>query len=143
MRTPDKAERRAGKDFTPMKFARVPTPGMKQPCIVPTSHKAHPNGYVYIVPRKRCKQMTARYQRLHRLAYLRKFGPDAIPPGYEVDHICRNGACCNVAHLRVLSRIDHIKVTALMARLERMEAVWPIWEHAGRPGGAVTCSPEM
>lgn len=33
----------------------------------------------------------------HRAAYVMLVGP--IPDGYHVDHLCRNRACCNPAHL--------------------------------------------
>lgn len=41
----------------------------------------------------------------HRVAYERSHG--AIPAGYQVDHICRNRACVNVGHLRLLSSRDN------------------------------------
>ena len=38
----------------------------------------------------------------HRYAWQLANGP--IPEGMELDHICHNPACCNVAHLRIASR---------------------------------------
>lgn len=38
-----------------------------------------------------------RLQFVHRLAYERWVGP--IPDGFQVDHLCRNGACVNPGHL--------------------------------------------
>lgn len=35
--------------------------------------------------------------RVHRLTYTLLAGP--IPPGLELDHLCRNRACCNPGHL--------------------------------------------
>jgi len=37
------------------------------------------------------------YSRAHRLAYQAVVGP--IPDGMQLDHLCRNRACCNPAHL--------------------------------------------
>lgn len=36
-------------------------------------------------------------KRAHRVAYEREVGP--IPDGLQLDHLCRNRACVNVAHL--------------------------------------------
>jgi hypothetical protein len=38
---------------------------------------------------------------IHRLAWKRHRGP--IPEGLVIDHQCRNRACCNVAHLRLVT----------------------------------------
>lgn len=38
---------------------------------------------------------------LHRLAYVRAVG--AIPAGLQLDHLCRNRACCNPAHLEAVT----------------------------------------
>lgn len=38
----------------------------------------------------------------HRFAYERFVGP--IPDGHEIDHLCRNRACCNPAHLEAVTR---------------------------------------
>lgn len=38
----------------------------------------------------------------HRVAYELWFGP--IPKGLDVDHLCRNPACCNPAHLEAVTR---------------------------------------
>jgi hypothetical protein len=39
---------------------------------------------------------------VHRIAYEGAFGP--IPDGFEIDHLCRNRACCNPAHLEAVTR---------------------------------------
>jgi hypothetical protein len=39
---------------------------------------------------------------VHRYIWERQNG--LIPDGMVIDHICRNRACCNVDHLRVVSR---------------------------------------
>ena len=46
-----------------------------------------------------------RLWRLHRLVWTLRVGP--IPNGYEVDHICRNKACVNIAHLRCIPLVQH------------------------------------
>lgn len=37
----------------------------------------------------------------HRITYVRAFGP--IPSGLEIDHLCRNRACCNPFHLEAVT----------------------------------------
>ena len=37
----------------------------------------------------------------HRVAWEQEVGP--IPEGMEIDHQCRNRACCNVDHLRIVT----------------------------------------
>lgn len=42
----------------------------------------------------------------HRLAYEMLVGP--IPPGSEIDHLCRNPACVNPAHLQPVTHRENI-----------------------------------
>lgn len=39
---------------------------------------------------------------VHRIAYLLEHGPDGIPAGYEVDHLCRVRACYEPTHLEAV-----------------------------------------
>jgi hypothetical protein len=43
----------------------------------------------------------------HRAAYLLLVGP--IEPGMELDHLCRNRACCNPAHLQPVTHRDNLR----------------------------------
>lgn len=58
-------------------------------CLVWTGHR-YPNGYACIPWRG--KQVLG-----HRLSYEQQVGP--IPEGLVLDHLCRNKACINPAHL--------------------------------------------
>ncbi len=40
---------------------------------------------------------------VHRLCWIREIGP--IEDGLMIDHQCRNRACCNTDHLRVVTRL--------------------------------------
>jgi hypothetical protein len=54
----------------------------------------------------------------HRVVWERERGP--IPPGLQIDHLCRNRACVNVAHLEpVTHRVNDLRgegVGAIHAR---------------------------
>lgn len=53
-------------------------------------------------------QVMFNYRQLlaHRVMYERKHGP--IPPGKEVDHLCRVRACCNWDHLEAVTRVVNL-----------------------------------
>lgn len=44
---------------------------------------------------------------VHRLVYILFYGE--VPKGYDVHHKCKNKACYNPTHMKVLSRSEHIK----------------------------------
>lgn len=71
-------------------------------CIVPTSHELNPDGYF----RKRVwhngKLVLMMY---HRYMWIKANGE--IPEGHEVDHMCKNRACCNPEHLQLLLSSEH------------------------------------
>ncbi len=43
----------------------------------------------------------------HRLAYTSLVAP--IPTGLDIDHLCRNRACCNPAHLEAVTRSVNLR----------------------------------
>lgn len=47
-----------------------------------------------------CYLLGARYA-THRLGYTLRKG--RIPPGYHIDHLCRNPKCCNPDHLEAVT----------------------------------------
>lgn len=74
-------------------------------CIVPTSHKLNQDGYF----RTRDYRVVASGRKPlimnHRLKWEERHGK--IPAGFEVDHLCRNRACCNTEHLQLLTVSEH------------------------------------
>jgi hypothetical protein len=67
-------------------------------CVVPTSHRLNQDGYF----RKRIGESLIMY---HRYVWEQAHG--SIPFGYEIDHKCRNRACCNLDHLQMLTVKNH------------------------------------
>lgn len=55
----------------------------------------------------------------HRVAYELYVGP--IPDGLEIDHLCRNRACVNPAHLEPVTRAENIR--RAMLRLDDPEII--------------------
>ena len=52
---------------------------------------------------------------------------NAIPEGHEIDHLCKNRACCNVEHLRCITREQHLKETNEQRWAERKKLAEEYW----------------
>jgi hypothetical protein len=50
---------------------------------------------------------TQRSTPAHRASYEAHVGP--IPEGLELDHLCRNAACCNPSHLEPVTRQENVR----------------------------------
>lgn len=68
-------------------------------CIVPTSHKLNKDGYF----RKMIDGQT--WRMYHRYVWEQANGP--IPDEYEIDHLCKNRACCNIEHHQCIHKKEH------------------------------------
>lgn len=66
----------------------------------------------------------------HRVAYELARGP--IPPGLQIDHLCRNRLCVNPAHLEVVTNRENVLrgvgVTAMNARKTHCKSGHPFDE---------------
>ena len=67
-------------------------------CIINVSHKLNKDGYF-----RKC--INGKNEMYHRHVWERVNG--TIPEGYEIDHKCKNRACCNIEHLQLLSSSEH------------------------------------
>lgn len=104
----------------PIRFETTP-----EGCFVCVSHKTNADGYF----RKRWEWGIEMF---HRTMWRLRRGE--IPEGYEVDHLCRNRACCNVEHLRLLERSDHKSVTNSYRYADRLAEARKVWLTAGLTG---------
>jgi len=74
----------------------------KEGCLVPTSHKLNKDGYFR-------KQFWVNGKPVSRMYHRHKWeeANGTIPEGYEIDHMCKNRACCNIDHLQLLLSSEH------------------------------------
>ena len=98
-------------------------------CVTPTSHKLNQDGYFR-------KQVwvdgTLKPMMYHRHIWMQQRGD--IPEGYEVDHICRNRACCNIDHLQLLTVSDHKVKTNKERSKDRIDQAYQTWIDEGLSG---------
>lgn len=52
-------------------------------------------------------RLASRDRPLHRVVYEHLVGP--IPEGLDLDHLCRNRACCNPQHLDPVTRSENLR----------------------------------
>lgn len=79
-------------------------------CFVPVSHTLNHDGYF----RKswgNARTGDRHTEFFHRTIYRLHNNIDAIPQGFEIDHKCRNRACANPSHLRLIDKKTHRELT--------------------------------
>ena len=95
-------------------------------CIVPTSHKLNKDGYF----RTRDHRFNGVGRKPlimnHRLVWELHNGP--IPEHYEINHMCKNRACCNINHLELIHTIEHTVITNEDRYLTRYFKAKGYWE---------------
>lgn len=87
-------------------------------CIIPISHQLNQDGYFR-------KYINGRLVMYHRYEWEEVNGE--IPKGYEIDHLCKNRACCNVEHLQLLSSSEHRTKDNTGRNKERKDKAFVYW----------------
>ncbi len=130
------ADKRAksGQPARAMVFVRLDSLSGGSPCTVCITHSPSKKGYLWKKWRMGPGQKR-QTEPFHRFIYRAQHGEHSIPDGWEIDHVCRNRACCEIRHLRALSRAEHLYLTNKTRNGERNEAARLEWEARGR------CSP--
>jgi hypothetical protein len=81
-------------------------------CQVPLTHRLNADGYYRrIWTELLCDSGKQEREMFHRFIYRIHNDLKEIPKGYEINHKCRNRACCNPEHLEMLSRKEHLNQT--------------------------------
>lgn len=98
-------------------------------CLIPISHKLQKNGYF----RRRVRREGRSVRDYgHRIAFMDFHGLTVIPEGVEIDHVCRQRACCNARHMQAIPRREHQYLTSKMRDAELNEDARLLWEVHGR-----------
>jgi hypothetical protein len=53
------------------------------------------------------KSVKGKSRVVHRIIYERLYGP--VPEGMQLDHLCRNRACCNPFHLEIVTCQENLR----------------------------------
>lgn len=86
--------------------------GFDNGCQVPMTHRLNADGYYRRVwTESLCDSGELEREMFHRFIYRIHNNLKEIPKGYEINHKCRNRACCNPEHLEMLSRREHLDQT--------------------------------
>ena len=114
-----------GRPATPIRFVEF-----ENGCMVALSHKLDQDGYF----RKMWQNKTDGWLRMmmHRAIWEMKFGK--IPEGHEINHKCKNRACCNTEHLEVLDRNTHLFQTNKERYEPRNDKAKEYWLATGADG---------
>lgn len=94
-------------------------------CIIPTSHKLNQDGYFRYTIRNNDGKGRGKLTMYHRYVWEQVNGK--IPDGYEIDHICKNRACCNIEHLQMLKGIEHTVKDNSMRYAKRKQDAKKYW----------------
>lgn len=81
----------------PFKFVEL-----ESGCYISLSHSLNQDGYLRIY----LGLPGMKYKFMHRIVWESWHG--LVPDGCEVNHVCGNRACCNIDHLEVLPRKEHL-----------------------------------
>lgn len=94
-------------------------------CIIPVSHKLNADGYFRYTIRNPDGKGRGKHVMYHRYVWEQAYGK--IPDGYEIDHICRNRACCNLEHLQMLEGHEHAVKGNKIRYADRKRAAKEFW----------------
>ena len=72
-------------------------------CIIPDGGYPTQDGYIRVLTKPR--KLGGKLKMLHRIEWEKAHG--TIPVGFEVNHKCKNRACCNTNHLELLTKREH------------------------------------